>query len=98
MRKNTQEVINAFAQGKACKKFVSIWTNGQTIFSYDTPILHRISDTEVVFNGTKYSHTTTQQQNSIRLAMMGWKGTKYYPGDDFDRGIPAYKLAEAAGH
>ena len=97
MRKNTKQVIGAFLAGEGCKKYPSIWTDGKTIFSYGTPILHRVSESVVVFNGTKYSHTTTQQQNSIRVAL-SWIGAFVFAGDDFPRGIPAYKLAEAAGY
>lgn len=73
MRKNLRLVLTSFQQERTRVGTASIWTDGASIFSYNTCILTRLTATEehplgqVVRNMTKYSHTTTEQQNSLAL-------------------------------
>lgn len=74
MRKNTKEVFQAWVQGKKRQRSRSIWTDGGTIYSYGTALLTRINeegrgDCELIFNATKYSVTTSCQQNDLRELM-----------------------------
>ena len=66
MRKNTQEVFDAWKESRTCKKSTSIWTESGTgeIWSYATLIVKRYHDM-VILNKTKYSVTTTNQQNGL---------------------------------
>lgn len=66
MRKNTESVIKAFKSHKSKGIFgTSISTDGETIYSYTTPIYNRVTG----LNPQKYSKTTTRQQNTIRLTL-----------------------------
>lgn len=51
----------------------SISTDGHTIWSYTTPIVHRLRGGWVAVNRTRYSHTTSTHQNYIAaiLAVVG---------------------------
>ena len=66
MRKNTQQVWEAWKKGKSLDKG-SIRTDGRTIFSYATPIF--------LFNRAHYSNTTTRQQRDLHqlITMDGWE-------------------------
>lgn len=74
MKKNVQEVFNSWFEARENNKNQTIHTNGQTIFSYKTPILFRTAG-EVLLDSNKYSLTTTKQQNSLRelLTARGFK-------------------------
>lgn len=63
MRKNIQEVFNAWKQGKSLNR-KSISTDGKTIYSYSTLILK-----DGVLNTVKYSKTTSRQQSAIALLL-----------------------------
>ncbi len=63
MRKNVLQVFSAWKLGQSLA-FNSISTNGKTIFSYKTPIVHMGKNGPVV-NRAKYSPTTTKQQNQL---------------------------------
>jgi hypothetical protein len=70
MRKNTLEVFGAWMQGRERKRGrMSIWTDGETVYSYGTALLTRTEDGELIFNATKYSVTTSCQQNNLRELM-----------------------------
>lgn len=77
MRKNTQDTFKAWQAGR---KFngggASIWTDGEDIFSYATRIVTREGQ-RVLFNQEKYSATTSNHQNSLRMLMaqngIGWE-------------------------
>lgn len=71
MRKNTKEVFYAWRQGKSSRGQRSIWTDGRTIFSYDTPILTPCVDPAEPprLNLTKYSVTTTVHQRGIEYLL-----------------------------
>jgi hypothetical protein len=64
MRKNIAETLKAFHSFKIAKPSVSIATDGNSIFSYDTCIVTRDGDFFIV-NCSQYSKTTSQQQNAI---------------------------------
>jgi hypothetical protein len=65
MRKNTVEVFNAWMNGKALNRHRSIHTNGYSIYSYGTLLVMGHTGHGVLFNGTKYSPTTSRQQGDI---------------------------------
>lgn len=69
MRKNTQDVLNAFLQGMSKRTARSIHTDGDRIFSYDTCLVERREDGTLLVNETLYSSTTTRQQNELREAL-----------------------------
>ena len=68
MRKNTVETFKAWAAGKNIKKCASIWTDGETVYSYGTAIMRRKGDT-IVLNVQKYSPTTSNHQNTLRILL-----------------------------
>ena len=68
MRKNIQEVYNAWCGHKALDR-KSCSTDGEVLYSYQTPILFRADDGVPIFNEDYYSVTTTIQQNSIRFML-----------------------------
>ena len=80
MRKNTLEVFEAWVQGEECKRSRSIWTNGARVYSYGTVLIDRTEDGELIFNATKYSVTTSRQQNELRYLM----GENYFEALDVD--------------
>lgn len=72
MRQKCRDTYDAWCVGKKLipsRKFMSVWTDGYTIFSYDTPILHFFelkNGPEVyVLNLSEYSTTTSQHQNGL---------------------------------
>lgn len=66
MRKNMQEVIEAWENGSRMTR-PSCSTDGRNIYSYGTIILRGATDGRShEMNGTKYSATTSNQQNAIR--------------------------------
>lgn len=66
MRKNTREVMESWRYWKPKVRHASIWTDGNVVFSYQTPILFRHNPSgRWVFNRAKYSVTTTTHQNGI---------------------------------
>lgn len=70
MRKNTKEAIRRWQDGRASipsQHGSSIWSDGDSIWSYQTCIATRTAAGYVVLNGTKYSRTTTQHQAGIKL-------------------------------
>lgn len=71
MRKNTQEVFAAWEKGKACRSSDSIWTDGVSIYSYNTALLTRKADGMLILNATKYSNTTSRQQSDLREMLVG---------------------------
>lgn len=69
MRKNCSEVVESFLIGQPLRKAQSIWTDGDTIFSYGTAIVERRFNAKGVgrflLNRTKYSVTTSTHQGAI---------------------------------
>ena len=73
MRKNTQAVLEAWdvSEPKG-KRGDSIWTDGNTVYSYNTWILaHNAMQNGFEVNVTKYSATTSRQQNEIQAWLSG---------------------------
>ena len=72
MRKNTVETFKAWVSGRKCKKTgrngASIWTDGETVYSYGTAIMRRKGDT-IALNVQKYSSTTSNHQNTLRILL-----------------------------
>jgi hypothetical protein len=64
MRKNCKEAVKAFRERKECRKAESIWSNGDALYSYATPLLERDGDT-LYLNRTKYSVTTSVHQGAL---------------------------------
>lgn len=87
MRVNVRKVFNAWLNHKPCN-MKSISTDGHTIWSYSTAIVHR-GDTGVAFNATKYSPTTSTQQGGLRFAL-AQAGIEYITLDDLNRGYTAF--------
>ena len=78
MRKNTQRIWNAFQQGERLgmrRSYTngpkSIWTDGETIYSYGTALLTRTPSGMLILNATKYSPTTTRHQSGLRTLLLG---------------------------
>lgn len=69
MRKNTQAVWQAWQQGKSNRQCQAIWTDGRHVYSYGTCIAALDTDDHVVLNRTRYSVTTTVQQNGLAVLM-----------------------------
>jgi hypothetical protein len=70
MRKNLSKVYNYFHVGRECREARSIWTDGDTIYSYGTAIAtYGDYIDEVVVNVTKYSPTTSTHQNAILVQL-----------------------------
>ena len=65
MRKMTRDVFKAWQLGRKCKPSASIWTNGDTIYSYSKPIL-RNKHGRTVMNIADYSPVTYEHQQGIR--------------------------------
>lgn len=70
MRKNCEEVLNAWYVAKKKRTADSIWTENGKVYSYGTLILERRYDFITgkwlfYLNMTKYSVTTTVHQNAI---------------------------------
>lgn len=66
MRKNVRAVVNAFdANIDFGKRGDSIWTDGDSIFSYNTCILTTAKG-DMVFNDSRYSVTTSIQQGALK--------------------------------
>lgn len=62
-------LIYAFVEGKYAQNG-SMSTNGEKLFSYRTCIAQKVGGT-IVFNGTKYSVTTSKQQSYARRIFNG---------------------------
>lgn len=67
MRKNTKEIFKAWFINRH-KSGKSISTNGETIYSYSTPILMR-ENGKVRLNIKKYSATTSRQQSDLKVLL-----------------------------
>ena len=84
MRQNTQKAFSAWNAGRNYRapgrNGSPIWTDGRSIYSYTTPILQRPDESSepVRLNVSKYSVTTSQQQNGLRslLTLSGVRFTE----------------------
>ena len=91
MRKNTEAALAAWQARRPARPAVSVWTDGETLFSYETAILTRDDDGRQIRNVTKYSPTTSQHQN----AAGEWAGNTY-DVDGLKRGATRRDLQAAA--
>ena len=71
MRKNTITVFEHWKHGKSFNGSNAIWTDGTTIYSYNTPILFNIDSSvskgyKLILNCTKYSVTTSSKRNDLK--------------------------------
>ena len=65
MRKNLRAAYDAWQQHRPARPAASCWTDGTTLYSYDTAILTRAGDGQRVLNMTRYSRTTSTQQHAL---------------------------------
>lgn len=93
MRKNTEAVIRAFEFGRAAHPSESIWTDGDSIYSYQTVLLATLANGKYALNVTRYSNTTTQHQNALRAEFYGRIVATF---DNLPRGIKARELVDMA--
>lgn len=71
-RKNTQQAVQAWIEGKSHRKCDSIWTAGGKLYSYNTEI-GKWSDADgnmAIVNTERYSVTTTCQQRGVMSELM----------------------------
>ena len=69
MRKNTRDALDRGIRGVATppsRQGGAVWTDGRTIFSYQTAIVATLPHGSIRFNATKYSTTTSAQQGGLR--------------------------------
>lgn len=100
-RKNTTQVVEAFLDGKPCNPSRSIWTNGNSIWSYSTCIAIRVPEApeRVILNTTRYSVTTTIHQNGLTYLLRYVHGVEvtptggYLPRGTSDRDLRRFYLA-----
>jgi len=83
MKKNTEAVLRAFhANSTKGHPGVSIWTDGNAVWSYHTCILAWKEGLGMVLNRTRYSPTTTIHQNAIAADLRNYREV-----DDLKRGV-----------
>ena len=73
MRRNMEEVLNAWQARRPNRSHRSISTDGETLWSYDTAILTRADDGRVILNVTRYSATTSSQQKALTFNLDTYK-------------------------
>lgn len=93
MRVNCTQALRAWRKGKALRPAQSIWTDGETIFSYGTALVTKRADGTVVLNRTRYSVTTTIHQNTLAFELAGAVEV-----DNLSQGVDAYNLRFAADY
>ena len=91
MRKNCKQAFENWMVGSDSHPARSIWTDGETLWSYDTAIATWGDYLEVIFNATRYSPTTTCHQNAIFRAL-GDAGMEIHVVTDIHRGAGPYSL------
>lgn len=82
MRKNVARVIDAFNKGERLN-LETISTDGTSIFSYSTCLIEKCPSittpiTVLIVNDTKYSVTTTRQQNSLEYGLIPSDDPNYW--------------------
>ena len=68
MRKNCRWTFDAWRAGRSLKPAESIWTDGTTVYSYQTAIAVTLPS-GVILNRTPYSVTTTTHQNGLAVGL-----------------------------
>lgn len=98
MRRQLEQVLEAWLESEKCRPADAIWTDGDSIFSYGTCLLTwvKTGDDEraYVINGTRYSPTTTRYQNDI-IADATRSGVEFVIVQDIERGASPDKLLAA---
>lgn len=69
MRLNCRVALEGFLRGVARKPAPSIWTDGESLWSYSTILATRLAEGVVALNVTRYSVTTSIHQNALRWAL-----------------------------
>lgn len=71
MRKNISKVIEAFRDRKSAigDSKRSCHTDGETVYSYSTPIARRNPDGSLWITSERYSRTTNAQITALRVAL-----------------------------
>ena len=70
MRKNCERAYKAWSDGRALRPAPSIWSDGNTLWSYWTAIAAvDPARSMIVLNRTSYSKTTTIHQNALAYVM-----------------------------
>lgn len=67
MQKTLLHAVRAYNLRWYYRKADSIWSNGTSLYSYDTELL-RERDGRTYLNVTKYSRTTSRHQNALKVA------------------------------
>jgi hypothetical protein len=96
MRKNLQEVFKSWIAGAENAKQKSIWTDGDTIYSYGTA-LATFGDNlgEAILNRTKYTRTTSAQQGALAY-LLGMEFENVLELDGLPMGISSSALFNRA--
>ena len=89
MRKNCQRTLAAWRTGKSLRAAQSIWTDGETIFSYGTALVTGRGD-QTILNRTTYSSTTSQHQNALAAEL------ESFEVEGLEQGVTAHGLLLAA--
>lgn len=97
MRKNCTKAFAAFLAGRSARPAQSIWTDGNTIYSYRTAILTKVPNEPrlAILNVTQYSATTSVHQHSLAVAL-GQEGWHWFEVEGFSRGCDFVDLLDAA--
>jgi hypothetical protein len=72
MRKNTRDALERWSRGIATplhKQGGAVWTDGHTIFSYQTAMVARLPNGSLRCNVTRYSTTTSIQQGGLHYGL-----------------------------
>lgn len=77
MRKNLKAVIASLAKGQTNRKAESIWTNGESVWSYGTCLAYRYNGVWWL-NRTKYSVTTSIHQGPLKSVLSASPGSPFY--------------------
>ena len=75
---NKREIISSFVNGATSGTASNLKIDGNKLINYRTIISFRIDDGKIILNNTKYSPTTSRNQNLLRyygqvVAEMGQK-------------------------
>lgn len=98
-RKNIEKVIAAFLEGKEAvgDSKRTCCSDGNAIYSYSTCIAAVEPHIAIVFNKTKYSATTSQQQRAVEVALLKKFGSaSIVYVDDVPKGCSANELLRKA--
>lgn len=89
-------VIGVFINGNGRTRTAnnSLHTDGNKLYSYNTVIATHQKDGSFLINNTKYSKTTTTQQNELIRALKG-RGEKYAVTGGKERGYEGEDLSES---